>query len=190
MSGSIRAPSIHTPRVRSQTSAPRLSSMPPPSSGTNRTIEYGHHSYRGVKDVPTQKARDFPPPLRSEMSLVPPSSPAHPHANSGFDGCSQRSSELPEMDSSQLTAQTVCHTCASPLPTSSQPTSSAHTLVPPPLLPPPSSLHGPEEKTREAFLESLRELPELYSLTRPELENLVSVVVREPGFPRLVRLPF
>ena len=40
---------------------------------------------------------------------------------------------------------------------------------------------------REAFLESLREVPELYSLTRHELENLVSVVVREPGFPKLVR---
>lgn len=46
------------------------------------------------------------------------------------------------------------------------------------------------EKTREAFLESLRETPELYSLTRPELENLVSVVVREPGFPKLVRCIF
>jgi hypothetical protein len=58
----------------------------------------------------------------------------------------------------------------------------------------PSSSRGTEEeggKTREAFLESLREAaPELYGLTRPELENLVSVVVREPGFPRLVRLAY
>jgi len=177
MSGSIQAPSVHVPLVRSQTSAPRLPSMPPPSSGANRAIEYGHHSYRSVKDVPTQKARDFPPPLSSELSLAPPSSPAHRHANSGFDGCSQRSSGLPELDSSQLTAQTIYHTGTSSLPTSSQPTS---TLVPPP----PS--YGLEEKTREAFLESLRETPELYSLTRPELENLVSVVVREPGFPRLL----
>jgi hypothetical protein len=72
---------------------------------------------------------------------------------------------------------------SSSLPSSSQPTSSAATLVAP---------RGTEEeeggKTREAFLESLREAaPELYGLTRPELENLVSVVVREPGFPRLVR---
>ncbi|KAH9957943.1 hypothetical protein BC827DRAFT_1261462 [Russula dissimulans] len=182
MSGSIQAPSAHAPLVRSQTSAPRLPSMPPPSSGANRAIEYGHHSYRSVKDVPTQKARDFPPPSSSELSLAPPSSPAHLHTNPGFDGCSQRSSGLPEMDSSQLAAQAVRHTCTSSLPTSSQPTSSAPTLAPPP----PSSLHGLEEKTREAFLESLREMPELYSLTRPELENLVSVVVREPGFPRLL----
>jgi len=79
---------------------------------------------------------------------------------------------------------------SSSLPSSSQPTSSAATLV----APQPSwpSSRGTEEeggKTREAFLESLREAaPELYGLTRPELENLVSVVVREPGFPRLVRL--
>lgn len=79
---------------------------------------------------------------------------------------------------------------SSSLPPSSQPTSSAATLV----APQPSwssSSRGNEEeggKTREAFLESLREAaPELYGLTRPELENLVSVVVREPGFPRLVR---
>ncbi|KAH9953471.1 hypothetical protein BGW80DRAFT_1517668, partial [Lactifluus volemus] len=60
---------------------------------------------------------------------------------------------------------------------------SAATLAPPTqgstvgtqLPPPPAG-----DKTREAFLESLREVPELYSLTRPELENLVSVVVREP----------
>jgi hypothetical protein len=73
----------------------------------------------------------------------------------------------------------------SSLPTLSQPTSSAATLAPPP----PSLSHWSEEgKIREAFLESLREAPELYNLARPELENLVSVVVREPGFPRLVRL--
>ena len=39
---------------------------------------------------------------------------------------------------------------------------------------------------REAFLDSLREDTELYNLTRQELENLVSVVVREKGFPKLV----
>jgi hypothetical protein len=38
----------------------------------------------------------------------------------------------------------------------------------------------------EAFLDSLREDTELYNLTRQELENLVSVVVREKGFPKLV----
>jgi hypothetical protein len=39
----------------------------------------------------------------------------------------------------------------------------------------------------EAFLDSLREEDtELYNLTRQELENLVSVVVREKGFPKLV----
>lgn len=40
----------------------------------------------------------------------------------------------------------------------------------------------------EAFLDSLREDTELYNLTREELENLVSVVVREKGFPKLVGL--
>lgn len=38
----------------------------------------------------------------------------------------------------------------------------------------------------EAFLDSLREDTELYNLTRQELENVVSVVVREKGFPKLV----
>ena len=42
----------------------------------------------------------------------------------------------------------------------------------------------------EAFLDSLREDTELYNLSRQELENLVSVVVREKGFPKLVGSPF
>lgn len=42
----------------------------------------------------------------------------------------------------------------------------------------------------EAFLDSLREDTELYNLTRQELENLVSVVVREKGFPKLVGFAF
>lgn len=56
------------------------------------------------------------------------------------------------------------------------------------MLAPPSQ--GPENRTREAFLESLREEAELYNLTRLELENLVSVIVREPGFPKLVSCIF
>jgi hypothetical protein len=49
-----------------------------------------------------------------------------------------------------------------------------------------------QSKTPGAILEYLqvREASELYSLTDPELENLLSFVVREPGFPKLVRLPF
>jgi hypothetical protein len=43
---------------------------------------------------------------------------------------------------------------------------------------------------REVFLDSLREDTELYNLTRQELENLVSVVVREKGFPNLVGFAF
>jgi hypothetical protein len=77
------------------------------------------------------------------------------------------------MYSSQFTAYNT-----SSLPASSQPASSATMLAPP--------SQGPEDRTREAFLGSLREEPELYNLTRPELENLVSVIVREPGFPKLV----
>jgi hypothetical protein len=67
------------------------------------------------------------------------------------------------------------------LPASSQPTTpSAATFARP--------SQGPEEKEKmwEAFLDSLREDTELYNLTREELENLVSVVVREKGFPKLV----
>jgi hypothetical protein len=69
------------------------------------------------------------------------------------------------------------------LPASSQlePTPSAATFAQP--------SQGPaeeKEKMWEAFLDSLREDTELYSLTRQELENLVSVVVREKGFPKLV----
>ena len=65
------------------------------------------------------------------------------------------------------------------LPALSQP-SATLTLQPTPTITAPAT-------QREVFLESLREVPELYSLTRHELENLVSVVVREPGFPKLVR---
>jgi hypothetical protein len=45
-------------------------------------------------------------------------------------------------------------------------------------------------KAQEAVLEYLQEASELYSLTGPELENFLGAVVREPGFPKLVRLPF
>ncbi|KAI0062890.1 hypothetical protein BV25DRAFT_1899609 [Artomyces pyxidatus] len=42
------------------------------------------------------------------------------------------------------------------------------------------------EPDRSAFLTSLRETPALYGLSRSELEGLVSQVVREPGFIKLL----
>jgi hypothetical protein len=102
----------------------------------------------------------------------------------------------PETSSSQFTVQSGGgvggrRNSASSLPASQPPTSTAATFAPPTQVTntQPSGAAA-VEKTREAFLESLRETPELYSLTRPELENLVSVVVREPGFPKLVRCIF
>ncbi|KAI9510149.1 hypothetical protein F5148DRAFT_631139 [Russula earlei] len=184
MSASIQAPSARAPLVRAHTSVPQRPSMPPPSAGADRTIEYVHHHHCDGQEEPTPRSRDFPPPLSSELSLAPPSSPAHQHQHPGsaFDRCPARSSTLPEMDSSQVTAQSRVHSCTSSFPASSQLSSSAATLA----APPPSLSPGQNEKAREAFLESLRETPELYTLTRAELENLVSVIVREPGFPKLL----
>jgi hypothetical protein len=88
------------------------------------------------------------------------------------------------MPSSQFaTAQSIGHSGGSSLPPS-QPAPTASTLAP---TPSPSLSQG---KPPEAVLGYLREASELYSLTLPELENLVSVIVHEPGFPKLVRLPF
>jgi hypothetical protein len=74
---------------------------------------------------------------------------------------------------------------ASSQPTTSTPSAAAATFARP--------SQGPEEKEKmwEAFIDSLREEDsELYNLTRQELENLVSVVVREKGFPKLVGFAF
>ncbi|KAH9986569.1 hypothetical protein BJV74DRAFT_844863 [Russula compacta] len=176
ISASIQAPP-RVPLVGHHTSAPQRPSMPPPFVSATSTIEYTHH-YSASQEESSQRAPDFPPSSRSELSLVPSTDPAPPHGTAGFDKPSRRSSALPEMHHSQFTAQSRGRSNASSLPGSSQPTSSAATLAP--------SSDGPAENTREAFLESLRETPELYNLTRPELENLVSVVVREPGFLRLL----
>ena len=88
------------------------------------------------------------------------------------------------MHSSQFTAQNKGGSNSTySLPASSQlePTPSATTFAQP--------SQGPteeKEEMTEKFLDSLREDTELYNLTRQELENLVSVVVREKGFPKLV----
>ena len=144
--------------------------MPPLSTGAT-----GEHATLYDSGQEMQKASRFPPSLSSELSLVPSSDAALPtRPTSGFDRLSQPSSALPEMHSSQFTAHNP-----SPLPALSQPTSSVTTLT-----------QGFDEKSREAFLESLREEPELYNLTRTELESLVSTIVREPGFPKLVSCVF
>ena len=167
---SFQAPSAHAPLARHHTSAVQRPVMPPLSAGTTGAIERAPQ-YLSSQDE--QKALHFPPPS-SELSLVPSSDAALPtQPNLGFDRSSRPSSVLPEMHSSQFTAHNT-----SSLPASSQLTPSATTLAPP--------SQGFDEKRREAFLEALREEPELYNLTRTELENLVSTVVREPGFPNLV----
>jgi hypothetical protein len=186
---SIQAASASAPLVRSQSSTVRWPSMLPPSlNATNsRTVE--KYSQEGHP----QRALQLPPQLSSsDLSLAPPPSsdpapaPAYPTTTAPL-----------EMHSSQFTAQSTRggrrnSTSGFSLPASSLPASSAATLAPPTQ----GSTVGTQQqqpagdKTREVFLESLREVPELYSLTRHELENLVSVIVREPGFTRLVRCLF
>ena len=183
----IQPPSARAPLIRHHTIAPQRPSMPPPSSAGA-----AGSSQEELSSSQRMPARFPRPPSSPELSLPPTSSSdlaaAPPRPNSGpCTSSSRMSSALPEMHSSQFTVveQSRDFGSMSSLPTLSQPTSSAATLAPPP----PSLSHRSEEgKIREVFLESLREAPELYNLARPELENLVSVVVREPGFPRLVRL--
>jgi len=181
MSTSIQAPSSGAPLVRSHTSVSHQPSMPPPSADATRTMGPAIPlHYQSSQEEPSQKKPHFLPPSSSEFSIVPSSDPAPllPSSASGFDKLSQPSSTVPEMHSSQFATQSRGCGGTSSLPASSQSTlSSGVTLTQP--------SHA-LEKTRDAFLESLRDTPELYSLTRAELENLVSVVVREPGFPRLL----
>lgn len=173
-SETIQTPSARAPLVRHHTGAPQRPPMPPLSTGATGTIERAAH-FRSSQEELSQKPPHFPPPSSSDLSLVPSSEAAPPtDLIWGFDRPSQPSSALPEIHSSQFTAHT--------LPASSQPTPSAATLAPP--------SQETEENSREAYLESLREVTGLYELTRPELENLVSVVVREPGFPKLVGCVF
>lgn len=135
--------------------------------------------YRNSQEDLSQKVSHLLPTSSSDLSLVPSSDPALPTTTTHrFDKWSQLSSAPHEMQhSSQFTA----HDGSGGSTYYSLPaTPSAATFAHP--------SQGPEEKDkmREAFLDSLREDKELYSLTREELENLVSVVVREKGFPKLV----
>jgi len=167
--------------------------LPPSAVGTATTaIENAHHNYRssratdGSQEGLSQKplASRFPPSSSSELSLAPLSSSDPAAPISGLDTSSRPWSALPEMPSSQFaTAQSKGHGGGSSLPPS-QPAPSASTLAPTP----PSSLS--QGRAPEAVLGYLREASELYSLTLPELENLVSAFVHEPGFPKLVRSPF
>jgi hypothetical protein len=158
---------------------------PLPASATSM-VERNPH-YRSSQEELSQKASHFPPPSSSDLSLAPSSDPALPTHR--FDKSSQPSSSgLHEMHSSQITAHNKGGSSSTySLPASSQlePTPSAATFARP--------SQGPaeeKEKMWEGFLDSLREDTELYNLTRQELENLVSVVVREKGFPKLVGFAF
>ncbi len=178
---SIQVPSVCAPHVRHHTSTPQ---RPPQSASATSVVERKPH-YRSSQEELSQKASHFPPPLSSDLFLAPSSDPVPPtRPTSAFDKSSQPSSALPEMHFSQFTENNKGDSNSSSLPASSQPTSSAATLAP------LSQGPGEKERMREAFLDSLREDKELYNLTRQELENLVSVVVREPGFPKLVGCDF
>ena len=129
--------------------------------------------YRSSQEELSQKALHFPPPSSSDLSLAPSSDPALPTHR--FVKSSQPLSVLPEIDSSQFTAHDKGGRYS--LPASSQPAATFER---------PSQGQDEKEKMWEAFLDSLREDTELYNLARQELENVVSVVVREKGFPKLV----
>ncbi|KAI0266837.1 hypothetical protein BC834DRAFT_1041101 [Gloeopeniophorella convolvens] len=155
--------------------------MPPPAALQRQHTTLAESAYRRSH---AQQTTRFPPSSSSDLSLAP-SSDLAPSYTTVPDGSSSRpSSALPEAPVSQPATQYEAPPSSS-LPQSSQPTPSAATLALQGF--PSATPDGPAPlKTREAFLESLREVPELYNLTRSELENLVSVVVREPGFPRLL----
>jgi hypothetical protein len=165
---------------------PSMPPLPPSAVGTATTsIENAHHNYRS-QEGPSQKplGSRFPPSSSSELSLATLSSSDPAAPISGLDTSSRLWSALPEMPSNQFPmAQSKDHGGWSSLPPS-QPAPSASTLAPTP----PSSLS--QGRAPEAVLGYLREASELHSLTLPELENLVSVFVHEPGFPKLVRSPF
>ena len=153
--------------------ASALPPPPPPLPASATSMVERNPHYRSSQEELSQKALHFPPPSSSDLSLAPSSDPALPTHR--FVKSSQPLSVLPEMDSSQFIAHDKDGRYS--LPASSQP---AATFARPP--------QGQEEKEKmwEAFLDSLREDTELYNLTRQELENVVSVVVREKGFPKLV----
>jgi hypothetical protein len=189
-SESARAPLTRHHTAVAPQRRPLAPPLPPSTAGDTTVIEHAHHYYAAnSQEEPSQNlpppARRFPPSSGSDLSLAPLSSsssdPAAPI--SVLDTSSQPSSSLLEMPSSQFaTAQSKGHHNHGPsLPPSSQPTSSASTLAP---TPPSSSSQG---KTPDAGLEYLLGVPELHSMTLPELDNLVGVVMREPGFPKLVR---
>ncbi|KAI9442188.1 hypothetical protein H4582DRAFT_1809893 [Lactarius indigo] len=177
--------------ARYHTSAVQRPSMLPPSVGI-AVSTLKSETQGSSQEFPPRVPR-FPPHSSSDLSLAPSSSdPAPavtlPHPTPSYDRSSQQSFALPpDTRSSQFMAPSG--SAAPSLPTLSQPTSTAATLAPQPTPPTATATQRDDEsekRAREAFLESLREVPELYTLTRRELENLVSVVVREPGFPRLL----
>lgn len=195
-SAPVQPPPARSTLARYHTNAVQRPSMLPPTVGTVRTLK--GDAQGSSQEFPPRVPR-FPPYSSSDLSLAPSSDPAppalpyHPAPSLGCDRSSQPSS-TPLLGPSDIHSSQLTNASAVPsLPALSQPTSTAATLAPPPSPPTVTATQhdGESEKlAREGFLESLREVPELYSLTRRELENLVSVVVREPGFPRLVRRSF
>ncbi|KAH9002056.1 hypothetical protein EDB86DRAFT_355871 [Lactarius hatsudake] len=179
--------------ARYHTSAVQRPSMLPPSMSTVVSSTLKSETQGSSQEFPPKAPRFAPPHSSSDLSLAlsssdpaPAVAPPHPTPSLGYDGSSQLSLALPP--DTQFTAQSG--SAAPSLPALSQPTSTAATTLAPQPTPPTSTAtqrdDEREKRAREAFLESLREAPELYSLTRRELENVVSVVVREPGFPRLL----
>ena len=201
-SASVQPLPARSTLARYHTSAVQRPSMLPPSLGTVGALK---NETQGCSQQLPPRVQRFPPYSSSDLSLAPSSDPAPPALPSSapapsqnYDRSSQPSSTPlvvpPDIHSSQFTAQSGGSASAAPsLPALSQPTSTAATLAPQPSPPAATATQRDDEsekRTRGAFLESFREEPELYNLTRQELENLVSVVVREPGFQRLVRPSF
>ncbi|KAI0287386.1 hypothetical protein BC826DRAFT_54015 [Russula brevipes] len=174
------SPSSRAPLVRSHNSSrTRLRCPFRPQTALMRWDLRSRSIIRAAKS-PRRRSRlpsTFELRIFSCAVIRPP--PLQPTSASGWRfGRSFRPSS---MVLSQLKFTAQSRACSS---TSSPPASSQSTLSSGVTLTQPS--HALEEKTRDGFLESLRDTPELYNLTCAELENLVSIVVREPGFPRLL----
>ncbi|KIJ68142.1 hypothetical protein HYDPIDRAFT_173798 [Hydnomerulius pinastri MD-312] len=143
--------------------------------------------------------------LRPNNSLLPnrPSSATLTNLSSddsGFVTCSETSHkpDRPANKRKAISSSNFSNAARSSLPNSSQPSSSNDSsAMPPPPVPrnhsrPIDALtHGASraetmDVDRPNLLSSLRESPSLYDLSRADLETLVSQVVREEGFARLL----
>ncbi|TFY77552.1 hypothetical protein EWM64_g6461 [Hericium alpestre] len=206
--GPVRNATMNSSAAMSQMALATAPSVPPVAQPMRRATALPQaNAPRPSPRVPAKT--NGVPSSESDMSLFAPapapsshmlSLPSDSYSSSRFSSAVPSSDPLPDAPYQRNKARDVSGLLQNEvpmrsegsgfsLPGSSQSSSNTAALMPPPPVPNarpsfPDAL--PSDTARASLLASLHETPDLYDLTRSELEGLVSQVVREPGFGKLL----